>query len=155
MLRKALWSGVYAGFSAAATMAARRAASDRDRRGTPDAEMNKGDQLVEQGARRLRELSAKAAARGGLAGKLAQPLAEDSAFLRKLKPSLIKARAMGEPHAEPPGAPPITPAEPETTRSSDGSGDKPNPLILVGAALGAGVATAKFLDWRGHAHPRD
>ena len=117
--------------------------------------MNKGDQLVEEGARRLRELSSKAAARGGLAGKLAQPLAKDSAFLRKLKPSLIKARATGEPHTEPPGTPPATPAEPATTRNSDGSGDKLNPLILVGAALGAGVATARFLDWRGHAHPRD
>ena len=34
MLRKALWSGVYAGFSAAATMAARRAASKVWRIGT-------------------------------------------------------------------------------------------------------------------------
>jgi hypothetical protein len=29
-----------------------------------------------------------------------------------------------------------------------------SPLPLVGAALAAGVVLAKFLDWRGHAHPR-
>jgi hypothetical protein len=25
---------------------------------------------------------------------------------------------------------------------------------LIGAALAAGIAVAKLLDWRGHAHPR-
>jgi hypothetical protein len=30
----------------------------------------------------------------------------------------------------------------------------PNPFLVVGAALIAGVALAKWLDWRGHAHPR-
>ena len=117
--------------------------------------MTKGDQFVEQGATRLRELSTKAAARGGLAGKLAQPLAEDSPFRRKLKPSLIKAWAKGEPHTEPPATPPATPSEREPTRNSNGGGDRGNPLPLIGAALGAGIATAKFLDWRGDAHPRD
>jgi hypothetical protein len=29
-----------------------------------------------------------------------------------------------------------------------------NPLALVGVAFGVGVALAKLLDWRGHAHPR-
>jgi hypothetical protein len=30
-----------------------------------------------------------------------------------------------------------------------------NPLPLIGVALAAGFAVARFLDWRGHAHPRD
>jgi hypothetical protein len=117
--------------------------------------MNKGDQVVEQGATRLRQLANKAAARGGLAGKLAQPLAEDSVFLRKLKPSLIKARAKGEAHREPAAVPPPSPAAPKPASSSNAGDEKRNPLPLIGAALGAGIATAKFLDWRGHAHPRD
>jgi len=28
------------------------------------------------------------------------------------------------------------------------------PFIVVGAALAAGIVLAKFIDWRGHAHPR-
>ena len=56
----------------------------------------KGDAIVERGAQRLRALSEAAARRGGLVGKLAKPLAEDAAFLRKLKPSLIKARMHGD-----------------------------------------------------------
>ena len=63
--------------------------------------MNKGDALVERASQRLRRLSEKAAARGGLAAKLAGPLAEDAAFVRKLKPSLIKARAKGQQTSEP------------------------------------------------------
>ena len=72
---------------------------------------------------------------------------------------LIKARAKGEPHREPtstPATPPSAPAKP--ARGSGGNaqpdGGGRNPLPLIGAALGAGVATAKLLDWRGHAHPR-
>jgi hypothetical protein len=30
----------------------------------------------------------------------------------------------------------------------------PNPLVIVGAAFGAGSLLAKLIDWRGHAHPR-
>lgn len=29
-----------------------------------------------------------------------------------------------------------------------------SPLAVVGAALAGGIALAKWLDWRGHAHPR-
>ena len=66
--------------------------------------MSKGDRLIEKGSEWLGRLSGKAAARGGVAGKLASPLAEDSAFLRKLKPSLIKARAKGRRADEGPAA---------------------------------------------------
>ena len=121
--------------------------------------MNNGDRVIERTSQRLRRLADEAGRRGGLVGKLAQPLAEDAAFVRKLKPSLIKARAKGEPHREAtstPATPASAPAKPARGRGGnaqpDGGGR--NPLPLIGAALGAGVATAKLLDWRGHAHPR-
>src|SRR5205823_4845931 len=74
----------------------------RDRRTAAGEAMSKADLLVERGADRLEGLSRKAAAKGGFAAKLADELAEDAAFLRKLKPSLIKARAQGRT--------PVTPA---------------------------------------------
>ena len=58
--------------------------------------MTKADQLVDRAASRLQKMADKAAAEEGVAAKLAQPLADDAAFLRKLKPSLILARAKGE-----------------------------------------------------------
>src|SRR5205814_8873674 len=68
----------------------------RNRRIAADQAMSKGDLLVERGAARLEDLSRKATAKGGFAAKLADELAEDAVFLRKLKPSLIKARAKGQ-----------------------------------------------------------
>ena len=118
-----------------------------------------GDRIIERTSQRLRQLAEQAGRRGGLVGKLAQPLAEDAAFVRKLRPSLIKARAKGEPHRKPTSTP-ATPASaaPQAARGRGGNaqpdGGGHNPLPLIGAALGAGVATAKLLDWRGHAHPR-
>jgi hypothetical protein len=59
--------------------------------------VTKADLLVERGARRLTELADKAAARGdGVGTWLSDELRTDAAFLRKLKPSLIKARAKGQ-----------------------------------------------------------
>ena len=53
-----------------------------------------GDQFVERGATRLLELADRAAARGaGIGEWLSEELRNDAAFLRKLKPSLVKARA--------------------------------------------------------------
>ena len=120
--------------------------------------MNKADQVIDRAADRLRELADRAAAEGGVKARLAEPLADDAAFLRKLKPSLIAARVKGEaPTSQPPGsgapAAPTTPqlgARPKRTR-----GDGPNPFLVVGAALVVGVVLAKVIDWRGHAHPRD
>jgi hypothetical protein len=126
--------------------------------------MSKADLMVERGAERLEELSRKAAAKGGFAGKLAGELAEDAAFLRKLKPSLIKARAKGrapiarasdrEPEPQAPSAPRATAPrrKPKAKRSRRGG---PNPFLVAGVALAAGIAIAKVIDWRGHAHPRD
>ena len=121
--------------------------------------MNKADQLVDRGANRLRELADQAAAKGGLGAKLAQPLADDAAFLRKLKPSLIAARAKGDaPTDQTPGTEPAAPSAPQLgkrPKKKKSSGGGPNPLVVIGAALAVGIVLAKLVDWRGHAHPRD
>ncbi len=114
----------------------------------------KGDDAVEHGADKLDALADKAAARGGLTGKVAGELAEDASFLRKLKPSLIVARAKGEaPKNQEPGAPSVrAPSGPQHAKQPVGDG--PNPFVVAGAAFGIGTLLAKAIDWRGHAHPR-
>ncbi len=54
------------------------------------------DQTVERAAAKLQRLANQFAGDGGLKSKLAQQLAEDADLIRKMKPSLIKARARGE-----------------------------------------------------------
>jgi hypothetical protein len=125
--------------------------------------MSKGDLLVERGARRLQELADRAAARGdGVGGWLADELRTDAAFLRKLKPSLIAARARsGAPASPEPATPPPAPTgpqlgdRPKPKKRRKRSRGGPSPLLVVGASLVAGVLLAKVIDWRGHAHPRD
>jgi hypothetical protein len=118
--------------------------------------MNRADLLVERGADRLHELVRSLSAEGGVKAKLAETLAEDAAFLRQLKPSLIAARARGEaPTDQQPGAAPVAPAGPQLGRRRPPGGGGPNPFVVVGAALAAGIVLAKLIDWRGHAHPRD
>jgi hypothetical protein len=90
--------------------------------------------------------AAPAATSGGIKAKLAEPFFDDTAFLRKLKPSLIKARAKGE---APPGEPQLG-AWPKPPGGRSG----PNPFVVAGAALVVGVALAKWIDWRGRARPR-
>ncbi len=95
------------------------------------------------------------AAEGGFKAKLAQSLAEDAAFLRKLKPSLIAARARGEaPTNQEPGAVTIAPSGPQLGRRKPRGKGGPNPFVVVGASLAVGILLAKMIDWRGHAHPR-
>jgi hypothetical protein len=118
--------------------------------------MTKADQLIDRAADRLRDVADRAAAQGGLTAKLAEPLAEDSAFLRKLKPSLIMARARGQAPTDQPagGGVPAAPTRPQLgPRPKKASG--PSPFLVIGAALVAGIVLAKVIDWRGHAHPRD
>ena len=119
--------------------------------------MTGGDAILERGAERLQELSDRAAATGCPAAKLAEPLAEDADFIRKLKPSLIKARAKGDAPTEPPAAPsgPQLGSRPKPKKKRKKGGKGPTPLLVVGAALVAGIVLAKVVDWRGHAHPRD
>src|SRR5947208_9594932 len=123
--------------------------------------MTTGDQQVERLADKLQALADRTAAEGGTKAKLAQPLADDAAFVRKLKPSLIKARAKGEaPTDLNPGQGVVAPtgpqfgARPAPKPKRQGAGG-PNPWLVVGVCLVAGVALAKWIDWRGHAHPRD
>ena len=115
----------------------------------------KGDDAVDTGAEKLDALSDKAAAKGGVAAKLADELADDAGFLRKLKPSLIVRRARGElpKDAEPgTGGRRQAPSGPQHGRQARTGG--PNPFVIAGAAFAAGVVLAKLIDWRGHAHPR-
>ena len=152
--------------------------------------MSKGDLLVERGAAKLQQLARKAAGRGDGVGEwLSEELRADAEFLRKLKPSLIAARARGETrrspwspvpksrsaNREPVPTGPVptatrlcgpTAAAFATASASRGEGEEektgaraksggPSPILIVGAALVAGIVAAKVIDWRGHAHPRD
>jgi hypothetical protein len=118
--------------------------------------MTKADQLVDRAAARLQEIANKAAAEGGVAAKLAQPLADDAAFLRKLKPSLILARAKGQaPTNQKPAQGAVAPSGPQLGKRRKPGGRGPSPVLVVGIAFAAGIVLAKIVDWRGHAHPRD
>jgi hypothetical protein len=122
--------------------------ADRDRRGAPDEEMSARDTLAD----RAEAASKRLAGRGGLKSKLAGELAEDADFLRKLKPSLMAKRAKGEAPTNGVPSPAMLSSQP-TVRRKRGSGG-PNPFVVIGVGLVAGVALAKWIDWRGHAHPR-
>lgn len=118
----------------------------------------RGDKAVDAGAGKLDELADKAAAKGGVGGKIADELAEDAAFLRKLKPSLIVKRVKGElpKNAEPGRTGARTPQAPSGPQLGPHKAGRrgPNPFVVAGAAFAAGTALAKLIDWRGHAHPR-
>jgi hypothetical protein len=121
--------------------------------------MSKADQVIDRAANKLRQFADRASAEGGIAAMFAEPLAEDSAFLRKLKPSLIAARFKGEaPANQPAGSTgPTAPTSPQLGKrpKSKKKGGGPNPFLVIGAALAVGIVLAKVIDWRGHAHPRD
>ena len=114
----------------------------------------KADQLVDRAADHLQEIANKAAAEGGLAGKFAQELADDAVFLRKLKPSLIRARAKGRaPKNQAPSHGSVSPtgAKPKGPGGSGG----PSPFLVIGIAFAVGIAFAKFIDWKNDANPDD
>jgi hypothetical protein len=124
--------------------------------------VNRGDVLVDRGADSLQHLADRAATRGDGVGEwLSEELRNDAAFLRKLKPSLIQARAKGDAptNQEPPPAPSgpklgsRRPGSKKKKRKKGGKG--PAPMLIVGAALVAGIVLAKVVDWRGHGHSRD
>jgi hypothetical protein len=109
---------------------------------------------------KLQAAADKLGAQGGLKSKLAKPLAEDADFIRKLKPSLIVARAKGNaPTDETPGEAHVAPSGPQLGARPRGkkrrSGSGPSPWLVIGIGLAAGIVLAKVIDWRGHAHPRD
>jgi hypothetical protein len=116
--------------------------------------MMKTDQAVESAADKLARFIREAQASGGVKAKVGAAFAGDPEFVRKLKPSLVKARISGE---APPA--PVVPAAPsgpqlERTPTARKRGGGPSPWIVIGAAFAAGYVLAKVVDWRGHAHPR-
>jgi hypothetical protein len=120
--------------------------------------MTTADEKVEETADKVQGLANRMAGEGGLKAKLAEPLAEDADLIRKMKPSLIKARAKGEaPTNLKPGQGTVAPSSPQlgSRPKPKTSGGGPNPWLVVGVALAAGIFLAKWIDWRGHAHPRD
>jgi hypothetical protein len=117
--------------------------------------MNRIDLLLDRAANGLQRLADQAASGNGMKAKLAEELADDAAFLRKLKPSLMVARAKGQaPTDQKPGQGVVAPSAPQLGPRKKRTGG-PNPLLVVGAAFVAGIFIAKVIDWRGHAHPRD
>jgi hypothetical protein len=122
--------------------------------------MSAADEKVERAADKLQALANNLAAEGGFKSRLAEPLADDAEFLRKMKPSLIRARAKGEaPTNQRPGSGSVVPSGPQlaqrpAAKTPRGQRRGPNPWLVAGVALAAGIALAKWIDWRGHAHPR-
>ena len=119
--------------------------------------MSAVDDKVARLADGLERVAEREAPKGGVHTKIADELADDAAFLRKLKPSLIKARAKGElPTNEQPGSPRVGPSGAQlASRPRRRKGRGLNPWLVAGVALAAGVLVAKAIDWRGHAHPSD
>jgi hypothetical protein len=123
----------------------------RNGRGAAHEEVSAVDSLADK----AQEASDRLAGENGLKGKLADELADDAVFLRKLKPSLMKKRLRGEaPTNEQPGVPPRAPSGPQLGERPKPKGGGPSPFLVVGVALACGIALAKLIDWRGHAHPR-
>lgn len=116
--------------------------------------MTKADQAVEKAADRIDAFVRESRAHGGIKSKVGEALAEDPEFLRKLRPSLIKARMKGDgPPVEPPGGVAHAPSGPQLERPKRRRGGT-NPWLVLGVAVVAGYTLAKIVDWRGHAHPR-
>jgi hypothetical protein len=118
--------------------------------------MNRFDDAVDRAADRLQTLADEFTAEGGAKAKLGEMLADDAVFVRKLKPSLIAARARGEaPTDQEPGTVVHAPSRPQLPKRKPPSEGGPNPFLVVGAALAVGILLAKVIDWRSHAHPRN
>src|ERR671911_884130 len=98
----------------------------------------KADATVDAVADKLQDAAEKAAAEGGLRARLADELADDAAFVRKLKPSLMVARAKGEaPTDSAPGEGVVGPSAPQLGRrpKPPGAGGGPNPFLVLGVAF--------------------
>ncbi|HEV8462227.1 MAG TPA: hypothetical protein VGQ38_16115 [Gaiellaceae bacterium] len=111
--------------------------------------MSRADQAVDSAADKLDTAVRSGQESGGLKAKVAEQFADDPQFLRKLKPSAVKARVKGEP--EPP---PTAPSGPQVSRppKAKKNGGR-SPWLVVAAAFAVGYTLAKVIDWRGHAHP--
>jgi hypothetical protein len=112
--------------------------------------MTKADQALDSAADKVAGFVREARGAGGIKGKLGDAFADDPEFIRKLKPTLIKARAKGQKPVEPA---PQAPSGPQIERPK-AKRRGPSPWLVVGAAFAVGCLLAKTIDWRGHAHPR-
>ena len=111
--------------------------------------MTKADHAVEKSADSLEHLAGKAATRhDGVGEWLAEELKNDAAFLRKLKPSLIKARAQSKKGKDAPSAPSGPQLAGSSPKKKRRNRKAPPPVVIVGAALVAGVVVAKVISWR-------
>ena len=115
--------------------------------------MTRGDQVIERAASKLDEIAQQAAREDGVKSKLAEPLAEDAALLRGMRPSQIAARVRGRPGGEPGAKHPLPPPEPRAQPKPKRRGG-PSPILVAIGAFAVGIVIAKVIDWRGHAHPR-
>jgi hypothetical protein len=113
--------------------------------------MTKADQALDSAADKVAGFVREARGAGGIKGKLGDAFADDPEFIRKLKPTLIKARAKGQKPVEPA---PQAPSGPQIERPKAKRRGGPSPWLVVGAAFAAGYLLAKTFDWRGHAPPR-
>ena len=120
--------------------------------------MTRGDHVVERAADKLDEIAQQAAREDGVKAKLAEPLAEDAALLRGMRPSQIAARVRGRPGGEPGAKQPLPVPEPEPEPPKPRAEHKrrggPSPILVALGAFAVGIVIAKVIDWRGHAHPR-
>ena len=119
--------------------------------------MTRGDQVIERAASKLDEIAQQAAREDGVKSKLAEPLAEDAALLRGMRPSQIAARIRGRPGGEPGAEHPLPPPEPELEPRAEPKPKRrggPSPILVAIGAFAVGIVIAKVIDWRGHAHPR-
>src|SRR3954471_17235451 len=98
---------------------------------------------LDSAADKLRTKSQELAGQGGVKDKLAGLLAEDAAFLPKLKPELIKKRATGERRTdenptEVRQAPPGPQLDKRPKPKGGAKSGAPNPFVVIGIALVAG-----------------
>jgi hypothetical protein len=120
--------------------------------------MTRGDQVLERAAEKLDGMAQHAAREDGVKAKLAEPLAEDAALLRGMRPSQIAARVRGRPGGEPGAKHPLPPPDPDPPGLRPERQPKrrggPSPILVAIGAFAVGIVIAKVIDWRGHAHPR-
>ena len=117
--------------------------------------MTRGDQALETAADKLETFVQEAERQGGVKAKVGDAFRDDPEFLRKLKPSKVKARAKGKTPPPDPEQHPLQADYPSpASKAKKKTGGGPSPWLVIGAALAVGVLAAKVLDWRGHAHPR-
>jgi hypothetical protein len=116
------------------------------------------DGAIESAADKLEQLVRAGKRAGGTKAKVAALFEDDPEFLRRLKPSLIAARARGDAPTD------EEPARPERTQETAprraptpkprASGGGPKPFVVAGAAFALGIVLAHVLDWLGHRHPQ-